>query len=120
VQPDLSTPAIYCPDPWGRLVIARQQRWDDHIAGGHPELINQYEAVETVIRVPDRVMHDATFGNRENFYRALAGPPRYAGKWLKVCIAYGPGNFFGTFQAGEVVTAYITSKIGKGERQKWP
>ncbi|MCC6313919.1 MAG: hypothetical protein IT337_07880 [Thermomicrobiales bacterium] len=117
---DGSPPVIACTDRWGRVVVVREYRWDTHIVSRHPELEGQYKAVEMAIRHPDVVKHDATFATGEAFYRSLTEPQRYAGRYLKVCIAFSPGDRPDAYQTGEVITAYITSRIAKGERHKWP
>lgn len=111
---------LHCFDPVGREVIARLGRWEDHIERRHPEIDEHFDAVQQTIESPELITIDPIDARRENFYRRGALPAPYDRIYLKVCVAYGPGNVLGTFQVGEVITAYPTRKIGRGEAQREP
>lgn len=76
---DVSPPMVSCFDQWHRQVLVREHRWETHILDRHPELAGQYDAVEATIRAPELVTHDATYENRENFYRRGMMGGQYGG-----------------------------------------
>jgi hypothetical protein len=117
---DPMQPAFNTVDRWGRQVFAFHGQWVNHVEARHPEMIGHWQAARETIRTPDLVTMDATYSDREHFYRRGMIPGYSARLYLKVCVGYVPGNFYGTFTSGVVVTAYLTPKIGKGETQKWP
>lgn len=107
-----------CVDQWGRDIVLTQDRWDDHILPGHPQLRGNEAGVEQVLTDPWVVMHDEVFPDRENFYRPFTLPPPYDRAYPKVCVGFrqpAPGKPV----IGFVVTAYTTSTIKAGETQKW-
>ena len=55
-------------------------------------------AVEVTHTDPETVRHDARFGDRENYYRRVTLPGPLGWIYLKVCVAFGPGD------SGQVVT----------------
>ncbi len=113
---DRSDPAtvVDCRDRWGRSVLGRRQRWEGHVRPRHAELDDHFDAVRATIEEPEVVTFDATYPDRENFYRfgALPGHDRL---YLKVCVGYGETGVSAT-----LITAYPTGIIGRGEAQKWP
>ncbi len=111
---------LHCFDPLGREVIARLGQWRDHIEDGHPEMNEHFASVQQTIERPEQINIDANYSNRKNFYRHGVLPAPYDRVYLKVCVAYGPGNALGTFLRGEVITAYPTRRIGRREVQQWP
>lgn len=117
---DFSDPVVFCFDQWRRRVIAREHRWHSHVVAEHPELRDGHGEVETSIRTPEFVNLDATRPNTEVFYRTIEPPHPYAGYYCKVVVRYGPGNMAGGVTDGEVVTAFVTNKVRKGEQRKWP
>lgn len=108
-----------CPDRWGRLVIARSDRWTGHIEAKHAELVGRSAEVEATIRQPDFVTFDATYPDRENFYR-FGALPHLSHLYLKVCVGFGPVAISPRDLGGSVITAYPTPDVGRGEVQKWP
>lgn len=120
LPPDSSDPVVDCFDRWSRRVIAREHRWDSHIVAEHPEMLDDYGEVEATIRNPEFVNFDATRPQTDVFYRTIEPPHPYAGYYCKVVVRYGPGNVAGTITDGEVVTAFVTNKVRKGEQHKWP
>ena len=111
---------LHCFDPFGREVTARRGQWESHIENGHPEVDEHFGVLEATIRHPERINADATYPNRENFYRRGVLPPPYDRLHLKVCVGFGPGNLLGTFTVGPVIMAYPTKGFGRGETQRWP
>ncbi|MDQ3778946.1 MAG: hypothetical protein M3354_00145 [Chloroflexota bacterium] len=111
---------LHCFDPLGREVVARLGQWQDHIAVRHPEVGDHVGSVRQAIENPDRITFDAINPSRENFYCHGALPAPYDRLYLKVCVAFGPGNILGTYQVGTVITTYLTKRIGRGETQRWP
>ena len=109
-----------CFDPFGRNVVATLGRWEEHIEGGHPEVDEHFAAAQSTVEAPEIVTADAKNQTRENFYRRGVLPPPFDRLYLKVCVAYGPGRVLGAFLIGQVVTAYPTRTIGRGEAQRWP
>ena len=101
-----------------REVLARFGRWILHIEARHPEVDEHFDAVERVLADPYRVTQDATYHNRLNYYRPSVLPAPYDRLYLKVCVVfYRIGQ---TGMIGEVVTAYPTTRIRRGEVQQWP
>lgn len=111
---------LSCFDPFGRNVVATRDRWEGHIADGHPELDEHFDAAQSAVEAPEIVTADAKHQNRKNFYRRGVLPPPYDRPSLKVCVAYGLGLGLGTFPIGRVVTAYPTRAVGHGEAHRWP
>lgn len=117
---DPSDIVLYCFDPFKRNVVATLGHWERHIEGGHPEVDEHFEAAEATIRRPESLTLDAKHANRENFYRRGVLPPPYDKLNLKVCVAYGFADVFRTIELGQVITAYPTKAVGRGETQRWP
>ncbi len=111
---------LHCFDPLGREVVARRGQWEGHIESRHPEIDKHFDSVRRVIESPELITIDAINSNRENFYCRGTLPAPYDRLLLKICVAYGPGNFLGTYQIGEMITAYPTKRIGRGEASRWP
>ena len=101
-----------------RQILARFGRWVLHIEARHPEVDQHFDAVERVFADPYQVTQDATYRNRLNYYRPNALPAPYDRLYLKVCVAFSGHGLTGMI--GEVVTAYPTTRIGRGEVQQWP
>ena len=105
-------------DPLGREIVARAGRWGGHIEHRHPEVDQHFDAVRRTLTDPYRVMRDAVYADRSNYYRAAALPKPYDRLYLKVCVWFRPSGLTGSL--GEVVTADPRGKIGHGEVQLWP
>lgn len=100
-------------------MVASIDRWRLHIVAKHAEVSGHAAAVAATIREPQIVTFDATYRDRENFYR-FAALPRLPHLYLKVCVAFGPAEGPGGGVSGGVITAYPTPVVGRGEVQKWP
>ncbi|MBA3642877.1 MAG: hypothetical protein H0W59_02270 [Chloroflexia bacterium] len=111
---------LHCFDPLGREVVARLGQWKGHIEGRHPEVDEHFDSVQRAIERPEQITIDAINSNRENYYCRGALPAPYDRLFLKICVAYRPGNSLETYQTGEVITAYPTKRIGRGEAPRWP
>jgi hypothetical protein len=59
------------------------------------------------------VMHDATYEQRECFYRPRTHR-RFPGLFLKVCVE------FESEHSGLVITAFLAQNIRVAEVQRWP
>ena len=106
---------VQCDDPLGRSIRLMRPQWEGHIIapGRHTELVSEERAVEQVLLHPEHITHDATYPHRENYYRRGDLRPPRDRLYLKVCV-----EFWGTGASeivGEVVTAYPTGRLGKGE-----
>ncbi len=110
---------LRCFDPFGRDVVARSGRRESHIEDGHLELDEFFGALEATFRHSAWINAAATHANRDTFYRRGVLPP-HDRLYLKVCVGYGPGTFYGAFAVGTVITAYPTKEVGRGEAQRWP
>lgn len=75
------------------------------------------EAVRATVMEPEQVFHDASYPDREVFYRQGLVPSAEHHA-LKVCVKYRE-NETGIIE-GVVVTAYPANRRKPGERQKWP
>ena len=42
-------------DPRGKSVTLYKQTWEEHILGGHPEMITRYNDLKTTIEDPDHI-----------------------------------------------------------------
>ncbi len=100
-----------------REVFAYFGRWVLHIEARHPEVDEHFDAVKRALTDLYRVTLDATYRNRLNYYRPDALPAPYSRLYLKVCVAFSRSGLTGMI--GEVVTAYPTTRIGRGELQQW-
>ncbi len=119
-RPSPRTVVVSAVDRWGRDMVAYLGRWESHVEQRHPELDEHFDAVDLALRDPEVITLDAVHPNRENFYRRGALPPPYDRLYLKVCMAMGGRSPRGLPTTGEVVTAYPTPRVGRGEAQKWP
>jgi hypothetical protein len=117
--PDPSQVVVRCADRWGRSTIARFGRWRSHIEVKHAEVDRHFAAVEATVAEADLVTFDATYPDRENFYK-LGALPGLEHLYMKVCVGYGPVDATGTIIGGTVITVYPTHGMGRGEVQKWP
>ena len=113
------TAVLACIDPFSRVVVARRDWWIAHVLDRHPEVDGHEGAVQRTIEWPDVVTRDAEYPNGVNYYR-MDALPGYAGKYLKVAVGYDPDNSVGVVAVGEVVTAYPTRRVKKGEQHLWP
>lgn len=107
-----------CLDPLGRRIVARRDRWEDHLWVRHPEVARHVEAVRLAIEDPDSIRSDADNPDGLNYYRPATLPPPYHRLYLKVCVTFdqqGPNERLGT-----VITAYPTKRLGRGEVPRWP
>ena len=106
-----------CRDPLDRRVEARTHRWEDHLRARHPEVAYVPDAVRRTIEAPDISVSDFDNPNGLNYYRfgALSAP--YERLFLKVVVSY---REVGSTFVGDVITAYPTGRIARGEVQQWP
>ena len=110
---------LACVDPYSRVVVIRRDWWVTHVLDRHPELDGHAEPVQRTIEQPDVVTRDAIYPNGTNFYR-MDALPSHAGKYLKAVVGDDPNSFVGVVFVGEVVTAYPTRRVKRGEQQLWP
>lgn len=106
---------LRCRGPWHREIVLATATWVLHILPQRSALRGNEGSVQLTLTDPHVVMHDATHGVRENFYRFGALPAPYDHLYLKVCVAFDrPGG------DGRVVTACPTRQFQPGERRKQP
>jgi hypothetical protein len=108
---------LSCEDPLGRPILARRQRWDEHIRARHPEIASLVEAVRATLEAPDFIVSDFDNPDGLNDYRTGVLPPPYDRLYLKVVVTFRQSAFA---VIGDVITAYPTGKIARGEVQQWP
>ena len=109
---------LQCFDPTGREIVARLGQWVAHIEDRHPELDEHFGSVELTLTDPYRITEDTKHPDRLNYDRAAALPPPFRRLYLKVCVGFRSSGRTSHF--GEVITAYPTGRIGRGEVQRWP
>lgn len=109
---------LSCTDRWSRTVVLTDGAWS-HILIEHAEMDGQEGAIDATVTAPDYVMDDVEIPERVSFYRSgvLSGP--YRTWFLKVCVHLLPPDDAG-HTVGEIVTAYPTPQIKRGETQRWP
>lgn len=90
-----------------------------HILEDHGELADNEWAIDLTVRQPDFLMDDASVPGRLAYYRGNVLPQPFAASFLKVCVELLPPDESGAI-VGEIVTAYATPSIKRGERQRWP
>jgi hypothetical protein len=49
---------IACADPLAQSIVARRQRWEEHVRARHPEVADQVEAVLASLEAPDYIVSD--------------------------------------------------------------
>ena len=108
---------LSCVDPLGRPVVARRQRWEEHIRARHPEIAPLVEVVRATLEAPDFIVSDFDNPDGLNYYRFGVLPPPYSRLYLKVVVSF---RGIGSTAVGDVITAYPTGKIARGEVQQWP
>ena len=105
-------------DRWGRTIVLSDEAWS-HILAEHAEMVGQESAVDMTVAAPERVMTDVDVPHRLSFYRTGVLPGRYRRWFLKVCAHFSPPDDAGNI-IGEIVTAYPTPNLKRGETQLWP
>lgn len=106
-----------CVDRFGREVVLHDHQWRYHVQQ-HPELVGQEAAVEGAITGAKRIRIDVTHPNRRCYYRPGALPAPHNRDYLKVVVRFGPPDARGVVR-GEVVTAYATPTLKRGEAREW-
>ena len=116
---DIEPPDIVvaCVDPLGRSIAARRRRWDEHVIARHPEIASHAEAVRATLTAPDFIVTDFDNPDGLNYYRFGVLPPPYSRLYLKVVVSFRGS---GSPAVGDVITAYSTGRIARGEVQQWP
>lgn len=99
-------------DERGRLVSQAEKWWEVHILAKRPWMDGWQDTVRLTLANPDSIYFDATFSNRECFYRT--GVPINDDMLMKVVVEYDD------HEKGSLVTAYPTRRISGKERQIWP
>jgi len=105
-------------DRWGRTIVLSEGAWL-HILAEHEEMQGQEDAVDATVTAPERVMGDVDVRERVSFYRAGTLPGRYRHWYVKVVVHFLPPDESGIV-VGEIVTAYATPALKRGEKQLWP
>jgi hypothetical protein len=108
---------ISCADPLAQPIVARRQRWEEHVRARHPEVAGQVDAVRDTLEAPDYIVSDVDNPDGLNYYRLAVLPSPYHRLYLKVVVTF---RRFGSAAVGDVVTAYPTGRIARGEVQWWP
>ena len=108
---------ISCADPLAQSIVARRQRWEEHVRPRHPEVADQVKAVLATLEAPDYIVSDVDNPDGLNYYRFAVLPPPYHRLYLKVVVTF---QQFGSNVVGDVITAYPTGRIARGEVQRWP
>jgi hypothetical protein len=106
-----------CVDPKGRLIAARRRRWEEHVRARHPEIAPHVAAVRATIEAPEFIVSDFDNPDGLNYYRFGVLPPPYDHLYLKVVVSF---HAIDSAVIGDVITAYPTGKIARGEVQQWP
>jgi hypothetical protein len=106
-----------CVDPLGRPIVARRQRWDEHIRTRHPEIGPHDAIVRATLEEPDFIVADFDNPDGLNYYHLAALPSPYDRLYLKVVVSF---NRVGAEVMGDVITAYPTRQAARGEVQRWP
>lgn len=106
-----------CADPLGRPIAARRRRWEEHIRARHPEIAPHGEAVRATLEAPDFIVADFDNPDGLNYYRLAVLPSPYDRLYLKVVVSF---DRVGSTVIGDVITAYPTGQIARGEVQRWP
>jgi transcriptional regulator with XRE-family HTH domain len=106
-------------DPLGRVVVATDKRWEEHIVADHEEMDRHYSAAALVIRDPEEIRHDVDRRHRESYYRRGVLPAPYTRLYAKVSVEFGIEGYLGWELVGIVVTAYPLPKPKRGEELKW-
>lgn len=109
---------LRCVDQWGRTVVLMKDRWHDHILTEHAELAGNQDCICQALASPTEARHDIDYLDRESFYAAFILPPPWQLTYLKVSVQYMHNQLSGE-ATGEVITAYATPSIKKGETLKW-
>ncbi|MGH2616749.1 MAG: hypothetical protein ACRDJC_16060 [Thermomicrobiales bacterium] len=106
-----------CEDPLGRPITARRQRWEEHVRPRHPEVAPHVVGVRATLEAPDFIVSDFDNPDGLNYYRLAVLPSPYDRLYLKVVVSF---RRIGSSVIGEVITAYPTGQIARGEVQRWP
>ncbi len=114
---DPSDTVVSCVDPLGRPIAARRRRWEEHVRTRHPEIAPHAEAVRATLTAPDFIVSDFDNPDGLNYYRFGALPAPYDRLYLKVVVTFRQAK---STVFGDVITAYPTGKIARGEVQQWP
>jgi hypothetical protein len=73
---------------------------------------------ERAIARAQRIRIDATHRDRRCYYRRGVLPAPYDKDYLKVVVRFAPPDARGVVR-GEVVTAYATPRLKRGETREW-
>ncbi len=109
---------LSCRDRWGRTIVLTDRAWS-HILDDHGEMAGNEWAIDLALRQPDYVMDDASVDGRLVYYRGNVLPKPFDASFVKVCVELLPPDETGNV-VGEIVTAYATPSLKRGERQRWP
>ncbi len=105
-------------DQWGREIVLDADTWHLHILPDRPMLAGNDDLVDAARTDPSDGLLDATHAARESSYPPMRSPRSGRRLYLKVCVEFepeGPSDFV----RGQVLIAYPTTKIKRGERPKW-
>jgi hypothetical protein len=105
-------------DRWRRVIVLTEDAWS-HILDEHAEMEGQEGAVDATVTAPERVTNDASVPERVCFYRSGVLPGRYRPWYVKVVVHFSMPDETGTV-VGEIVTAYATPVLKRGETRIWP
>jgi hypothetical protein len=83
----------------------------------HPEIASHPDAVKWTIEAPDIIVSDFDNPDGLNYYRFGALPAPYDRLYLKVVVSF---RQTGPTIVGDLVTAYPTGRLARGEVQQWP
>ena len=118
MQEDQPSDTVFsCADPLAQPIVARRQRWEEHVRTRHPEVADHVEAVRVTLEIPDYIVSDVDNPDGLNYYRFGVLPPPYHRLYLKVVVTF---QHFESGVVGDLITAYPTGRIARGEVQRWP
>jgi hypothetical protein len=104
-------------DPLGRTVVLYADSWYGHVCVEHPNLHDQIHLAQTAIDHPEHIRLDASFAERESYYRPVWLAKRRT--LLKVSIEFDAPDEYDQI-VGTVVTAFPTTIVKQGESRRWP
>jgi hypothetical protein len=104
-------------DPLGRRVVARRDRWEENLRVRHPEVALYEAAVRLTLEAPDYIVSDVDDLDGLNYYRFGVLPSPYDRLYLKVVVTFYRSE---STVIGQVITAYPTGRIARGEVKQWP
>lgn len=94
-----------CKDKDGITVICTQDRWENHIVSGHPEIKGCEVIVKTAIEKPYQVYQDGKHAARRNIYKPFVLPKPFNTQYLRITIEYRKRKITRELQ-GYVLTAF--------------